>query len=83
MDPSQTRAIAGLLAHAVARGHVDGRRTLAEALALLDADLDRGGLDILAREPGEHPGDLARPRMLEVAAAINRLRGLAVRQVRG
>ncbi|HET8632303.1 MAG TPA: ABC-ATPase domain-containing protein [Thermomicrobiales bacterium] len=83
VDPSQTRAIAGLLAHAVARGHVDGRRTLAEALALLDADLDRGGLDILARSPGEHPGDLARPRMLEVAAAINRLRSLAVRQVPG
>ncbi len=79
VDPSQTRAIGGLLAHAVARGHLDGQRTLAEALAALDADLDRAGLDLLAERLGEHPGELARPRMLEVAAAINRLRSLRVR----
>ena len=79
VDPSQTRAIGGLLAHAVARGHLDGQRTLAEALAALDADLDRAGLDLLAERLGEHPGELARPRMLEVAAAINRLLSLRVR----
>jgi predicted ABC-class ATPase len=78
VDPSQTRAIGALLAHAVARGHFDGRRTVAEGLAHLDADLDRDGLDLLAPRPGEHPGDLARPRMLEVAAALNRLRSLRV-----
>ncbi len=79
VDPSQTRAIGGLLAQAVARGHLDGRRTLAEALAALDRELDRQGLDLLAERAGEHPGDLARPRMLEVAAALNRLRTLRVR----
>ena len=79
VDPSQTRAIGGLLAHAVARGHLDGQRSLADALAALDADLDQTGLDLLAERPGEHPGELARPRMLEVAAAINRLRTLRVR----
>lgn len=79
VDPSQTRAIGGLLTHAVARGYLDGRRTLADLLALLDADLDRLGLDLLAQRQGEHPGELARPRMLEVAAALNRLRTLRVR----
>lgn len=79
VDPSQTRAIGALLAHAVARGHLDGHRTIADLIALLDADLDRLGLDLLAPRPGEHPGDLARPRMLEVAAALNRLRTLRVR----
>lgn len=79
VDPSQTRAIGGLLTHAVARGHLDGQRSLAAALAALDADLDQTGLDLLAERPGEHPGELARPRMLEVAAAINRLRTLRVR----
>jgi predicted ABC-class ATPase len=79
VDPSQTRAIGALLAHATARGYLDGRRTIAELAALLDADLDRLGLDLLAPRPGEHPGDLARPRMLEVAAALNRLRTLRVR----
>ena len=80
VDGSQTRAIGALLAHAVARGYLDGRRAIAEILALLDADLDRAGLDLLAQRPGEHPGDLARPRMLELAAALNRLRTLRVRQ---
>ena len=81
IDPSQTRAIGALLAHAVAHGYLDGRRTLAEVLTRLDADLDRAGLDLLAPRAGEHPGDLARPRMLEVAAALNRLRSLRARQV--
>ena len=81
VDDSQTRAIGLLLSHAVANSHLDGRRALADALALLEADLDRRGLDLLASHPGEHPGDLARPRMLEVAAAINRLRSLRARQV--
>ena len=79
VDPSQTRAIGGLLAHAVARGYLDGRRSIAEGLAALDAELNQSGLDLLAERPGEHPGELARPRMLEVAAALNRLRTLSVR----
>ena len=78
VDPSQTRATGALLAHAVARGYIDGRNTIAAILALLDADLDRAGLDLLAQRAGEHPGDLARPRMLELAAALNRLRTLRV-----
>lgn len=76
--PSQTRAIGDLLAYAAARGILDGRRTIAETLAALDTALDRAGLDLLAERPDEHPGDLARPRMLEVAAALNRLRTLRV-----
>lgn len=78
VDPSQTRAIGELLAYATAHGVLDGGRTIAEILAALDAALDRAGLDLLAERPDEHPGDLARPRMLEVAAALNRLRTLKV-----
>ncbi len=63
----------------LARMNLQLRRAIADLLALLDADLDRIGLDLLAPRPGEHPGDLARPRMLEVAAALNRLRTLRVR----
>lgn len=78
MDPSQTRAIGGLLARATARGQIDGRRSIAAVLALIEAELDHVGLDLLAERPGEHPGDLARPRMLELAAALNRLRTLRI-----
>jgi len=69
------------LAYATARGILDGRRTIAETLTALGAALDHSGLDLLAERPEEHPGDLARPRMLEVAAALNRLRTLRVGKV--
>ena len=77
LDASQTRAIA--LALAVARERFMGPETSLEAcLDRLEALIDRDGLEALdpfgAR--GEHPGSLARPRRLEIAAAINRFRDL-------
>lgn len=38
------------------------------------------GLDVLA--PTLHAGNLARPRMFEIGAAVNRLRSLKMRQQR-
>ena len=81
VDPSQTNAIGELLVYALRRGYLDGRASLREALARLWADLERGGLDVISPHRG-HPGDYAQPRPQEVAAALNRLPGLAVRQLR-
>lgn len=58
---------------------VDGRRTVGELLTELEAKLEEEGLDYLSPYPR---GDLARPRRFEVAAALNRLRGLRFRPVR-
>ncbi|WP_052847595.1 ABC-ATPase domain-containing protein [Streptomyces avicenniae] len=63
---------------AVRRGHLDGRRTLAEALDLLDHDL--AGPEGVAALVGVHDDDYAVPRRHEVAAAINRVRALRVRR---
>lgn len=79
VDPSQTRAIADALLYGLRRGYIDGRRPLAEALESICQDIDRHGLEVLTPFPGP-PGDYARPRPLEVAAALNRLRSLSVRQ---
>jgi predicted ABC-class ATPase len=81
VDASQTRAV-GLAIHLAAARFMDGRATLREVVARLEALLDEAGLGALAPRgrPGEHPGNLARPRGLEIAAAINRLRTLRVRQ---
>lgn len=70
MERSQTRAIADALL--LMRSWVSaGRfRTVPEALQALESALDSGGLDAL----GGKNGDYARPRRLEVAAALNRLR---------
>lgn len=75
VDTSQTRAMGYAIYRAMA--HMDGKRTLKEVVALVMAELDRSGLDTL----GPYlTGDLARFRPLELAAAINRMRTLEMRQ---
>jgi predicted ABC-class ATPase len=83
VDWSQTRAI-GHAIHLASQRFVDGRATLPEILDALDALLDADGLDVLDPfyRPGRHPGNYARPRRFEIAAAINRLRSLRVRDAR-
>jgi predicted ABC-class ATPase len=77
VDLSQTRAV-GTAVHLAASRFLDGRRPLREALAKLDEYLDKNGLDMLDpfHRGEQHPGSLARPRVHEVAAAINRLRSV-------
>lgn len=75
VDPSQTRAVAAALAYA-RQHYVDGRRTLAEILDAVLADIDAGGLDVLTPH---RVADGARFRRFELAAALNRLRTLEVR----
>jgi predicted ABC-class ATPase len=52
---------------------------LGTAIARLFARLDADGLEALSPHRG-HPGHLARPRPLEVHAAVNRYRGLRIDQ---
>jgi len=80
-DRSQTRAI-GYAIHWLAQNAFDGKRTLREALERLEQVLDTEGLESLSpfRRPGAHPGNLARPRPQDIAAAVNRLRSLKVAQ---
>ncbi len=78
VETGQTRAIAALLRLA-ARRHMDGRRSLREALGAALAEVEERGLDVLSPFPGRPAGDLALPRLLEVGAAANRLRTLVVR----
>ena len=49
-----------------------GSMTLSDVLAKVDALVDKDGLDALA--PGHFHGGLARTRLFEIAAAVNRLR---------
>jgi predicted ABC-class ATPase len=86
VDASQTRAIGyAMLRIAGMLRDGDDDATLGELLARLDGELESEGLDRLDphHRPGAHPGELARPRGFEIAAAINRLRSLRVRQRRG
>ena len=81
VDTSQTRAIASAIYFA-AENLIDGDRTLRSVLDELDELFDSRGLDELDPfySAGHHPGNYARPRRFEIAAAINRLRSLRMRQ---
>jgi len=78
VDRSQTRAI-GYALELARRSFMGGDTTLPEVLDALEERIDQTGLDGLdpghARGP-RHPGDLARPRRYEIAAALSRLRTL-------
>lgn len=73
VDPAQAAGVAAALL--VLAQLLDGRTQLTRGVGQLEARLDRDGADALA--PGRaHPGHLARPRGLEIQAAVNRLRSL-------
>jgi predicted ABC-class ATPase len=80
VDPSQTRGIAEILVFALRSRIVDGQSTVSEILDRIEVALKDKGLDSMSAYRG-HPGDFARPRRYEIAAALNRLRSLRVRQV--
>ncbi len=75
VDVSQTRAIGDAIQYATSS--MNGERTLKEIIEKTISDIDERGLDTLSERP---VGDYARFRTHELAAAINRLRTLGVRQ---
>lgn len=77
-DPSQLRAIGHAL-HLAARELSEDRPDLPRLLDRLEDLLEERTVDGLTRfGPEAHPGNLARPRRYEIAAALNRLRGFKV-----
>lgn len=81
VDLSQTRAVGDAI-HLAAERFMDGEATLHQVIGRLEEFFDRRGLDELNPfyHPEHHPGNYARPRRFEIAAAINRLRTVRMRQ---
>lgn len=77
VDLSQTRSV-GYAIHLAATRFMDGKATLREVVEALERFIDQEGLDSLDpfRRGDAHPGNFARPRTYEIAAAINRLRSV-------
>jgi predicted ABC-class ATPase len=78
VDPSQTRALARMLAY-MADSLIDGKTSLAGMIDQLYERIERQGLELISPYRGKHPGDLALPRKFELAAAVNRLRSLRMK----
>ncbi|KAJ3088588.1 hypothetical protein HK102_008406 [Quaeritorhiza haematococci] len=83
---SQSRCILDAMQHirdlsaSSVGGHAGTHLSLKELIERLEREWDEKGLDIV-HPKGWPAGDYARPRGLEVAGALNRLRGLRARQV--
>lgn len=77
VDEGQALAVAWAL-RALLEHHFDGRTSLPQALAQVAKRLDDVGLDALGEA---HPAFLVRPRLVDVGAAVNRLRSLQVNPV--
>ncbi|MBF0930323.1 MAG: ABC-ATPase domain-containing protein [Actinomyces graevenitzii] len=74
VDEGQALAVAWAL-RALLERHFDGRTSLSQALAQVAKRLDDVGLDALGEA---HPAFFVRPRLVDVGAAVNRLRSLQV-----
>ena len=82
VDYSQTNAVGNAIYLATKR-FMSGKETLREVLDKLDEFLKKEGLDVLDPfyEKGRNPGNFALPRKYEIAAAINRLRSVRMKQI--
>ena len=76
VEHSQTRAICEALQHLGSTALSSGEAPIDSVLEALEAAIASGGLDVL--RPQWKLGNLAKPRMLEVHAALSRLRSLNV-----
>ncbi|WP_332835292.1 ABC-ATPase domain-containing protein [Bacillus sp. FJAT-44742] len=81
VDPSQTRAVAAVIKYCADK-LFDDQTSLPEILDRVEKEMEEKGIDMVSSFQGKHPGELAKPRRLEVAAAINRLRSLQVAKPR-
>jgi predicted ABC-class ATPase len=75
VDPAQVIGIGLALRALVEEGLVDGKRTLSQALDVLEERLRDHGVTFVGRG---YYGDYAAVRRQEIAAALNRLRGLKI-----
>ncbi|GJL57085.1 MAG: ATPase [Nitrospirales bacterium] len=82
VDVSQTRAVGHALAIMKQR-LMPAHASMRDAVAVLEEIFDQEGLDVLSPYLpfGAHPGNFARPRMQEIAAALNRLRTIRFKQL--
>ncbi len=72
IDPEQTMALAYLMRYCL-ENLLDGKRTVRQVVSQAMEVLDRKGWDAFCR--GYVPGGLARPRVQELYACLNRFRG--------
>jgi predicted ABC-class ATPase len=79
VDPGQLRLIGDFIFHLSER-RMNSETSLAELIKNGLDEIEDKGFDVVAQFEGLYPGDYAMPRVYEIAATINRLRTLKVKQ---
>ncbi|WP_447968932.1 ABC-ATPase domain-containing protein [Nitrospira sp. M1] len=81
VDVSQTRAV-GYALDVMKQRLMNAETPICEIVSALDEIFNQEGLDVLSPfvQSGAHPGNFARPRAQEIAAALNRLRTIRFQQ---
>lgn len=74
VDQSQTRMIAEMIRYLDQEAWLKKEQSLSELLDKIENQMNEKGLGVFAVFPNQHPGELARPRRFEIAAALNRMR---------
>ncbi|WP_188456712.1 ABC-ATPase domain-containing protein [Virgibacillus oceani] len=80
VDISQTRMIAEIIQYLDRTNGLKNTASLIQLLEKIENRLNQYGLASFTAFPNQHPGDIARPRKYEIAAVLNRMRTLRVRQ---
>ncbi|MFZ1382670.1 MAG: ABC-ATPase domain-containing protein [Scrofimicrobium sp.] len=79
VEQGQTEAIAWAV-RGILQALSDGEKTVADLTAEVEAILEKDGLDALVRFGArKYPAFLARPRAVDIAAALNRYRALEIK----
>ncbi|MDK2835577.1 MAG: hypothetical protein PWP21_354 [Thermosediminibacterales bacterium] len=81
VDKSQTNAIAYIIFYAF-KNYINDNNSLHTIVKNVFNDIEKKGLDVISPFKGAYPGNFAMPRKYEVAAAINRLRSLVIKEQR-
>lgn len=81
VDASQTRMIAEIIRFIDQKKVLNEKLPLTDLLDQIEQQIETSGLASFAAFSDQHPGDLARPRRLEIAAALNRMRTAYVKDL--
>ncbi|WP_181349352.1 ABC-ATPase domain-containing protein [Thalassobacillus sp. CUG 92003] len=81
VDASQTRMIADIIHHMEKNGWLKLEEPVHALLDKIENAFNDKGIAVFAPFKNQHPGDLARPRRFEIAAALNRMRTAKVKDL--
>lgn len=81
VDTSQTRMIAEIIRFIDQKNLLRPDLPLSDLLDQTEQQIEQSGMASFTPFPNQHPGDLARPRRLEIAAAFNRMRTAIVKDL--